>query len=232
MNKKAVIPILALIALLIVPVMAMGDMDMMDGKATAGSDGALGYQYTHADGDRPSQFGAYRDVNKGFVFESLHLKGEWNDPARPYYFIFDGKDLGQDDQVLKAGMGRYGNFRLDFKWTEYPRLYASGVRFVEGYSGNGRYTISPLVQTALDPINGVTPYVNFDPAPGSAMRTAVMGLVNSASGTDLRVDRERGTLDYLQKLAPGLNLRVNYTHDYKEGTKLSSTGVYQRATFN
>ncbi|MBI5191235.1 MAG: MtrB/PioB family decaheme-associated outer membrane protein, partial [Nitrospirae bacterium] len=47
-----------------------------------------------------------------------------------------------------------------------------------------------------------------------------------------RVDRERGTLDYLQKLAPGLNLRVNYTHDYKEGTKLSSTGVYQRATFN
>lgn len=230
MKNRAFILVITVLALSLFSATAQGEMVILDDKLTVGSDAALGYQYTHSEGDRPSQFEAYRDVHKGFVFESIHLLGEWNDPAKPYYFRFDGIDLSQADQNLYLETGRYGEFKLGFKWVESPRLYSTGNRFMQTYQGNGVYTMLDATQTLLqiDPPTVGGTYDMFDPSNTTVLRNNLLAVINSSPSVDLRVDRERGTASYLQKLAPGLNMKLNYTHDFREGTKLTGVGVYHR----
>lgn len=226
MKTKILIPVIILVALAAWPSCAGATMSLMDGKLSADSAASLGYEYTHVDGDRPAHFQAYRDVSKGFLFEGFHLYTEWNDPAKPYYLRLDGIDLNQDDKNLCAEVGLYGTFRLKFNYKETPRLFSTGNKFLETYQGNGRYALADSTQLALQ---------DFAPAPAAfavnqEFRDFLGNLVDTAPTVDLGFLRETSRLDGVLNVAPGLKLRLNYMHENKDGSKVSSSGVYQRGT--
>ncbi|MGA2192149.1 MAG: MtrB/PioB family outer membrane beta-barrel protein [Nitrospirota bacterium] len=207
------------------PVPLYAVTDIWDGRATLDFSGTLGYEDWSADGLRPSQFQAYRDVPRGFVLSSLHLYSEWTDPENPYYIKFFGRDLFQEDQVLGLQTGLYGVVRIRLGYKETPRLFSTGDRFLEGYAGDGRYTINPQIPETLQGFG--TPIAPFQDDP--AFRNALNGfLKDDGHDVDLKFIRKTSTAECLMKVADDLNFRLNYTHEDKDGTKLTSFGTYDQ----
>ena len=122
--------ILAVLSVLFFASPARAALELFDGRASAGLASSFGYQYKWVDGGESSQFEAHRDVPRGFVWETLHLYAEWEDPELPYYLRLSGRDVFQEDQVLGLEAGGRGDWRLKLGYKETPRTIDDGDRFI------------------------------------------------------------------------------------------------------
>lgn len=141
----------------------------------------------------------YNDLGDGATIS--YLKVEAENPATASYVDLYGGSLGRDDQYLGLEAGRFGEFRVNARYSEIPHRMASGATTVFDGAGSGTLTLP----------SGLPP--------GSGSPERLMEIIAERPASDLRIDRKRAGIGAEVRFSPGFKLFANYDYEKREGSR-------------
>ena len=145
---------------------------------------------------RLRNYGDYRD---GATLNYFDLGLER--PASAHYFDFTAGAVGREDQHYRASVGRYGDFRTSFYFSQHPTLFTDRARTLFQGAGTGILTLSPGLVA------------------GNNSAAQVAAALQSASPFNLGFTRKNSGLSFDATPAAHLRLYASYAQDQKNGAR-------------
>ena len=129
------------------------------GDFTIRGQGEIGGLPRHFNGDR-AKFEEYRDIPESVIVPQLELFIDTK--KQDYYFEFDSRKVGRDDQNYRLRLGRYGLIDVEFEWDQIPHLFNVDTARTPYARNSGVYTLAtkPTAITAAG--TEVRDWVNRD----------------------------------------------------------------------
>jgi MtrB/PioB family decaheme-associated outer membrane protein len=172
-----------------------------------------------------AKFNEYRDIRDGF-----YLYNFWFDLLEDQNFLsFDGRNLLRDDQSINFRMGGYGRWSLEVNRHEIPHRLSNRARTPYLHDGDGLFTVPLPVRLPAADLGDPASGYNLAPSQAQADAglltnndTAIADWLNThLRATELGTQRNRtsGAI----KLSPfgGVNLRLSYLDERKDGSKIT-----------
>jgi MtrB/PioB family decaheme-associated outer membrane protein len=156
--------------------------------------------------DRPpvadrAKFEEYGETSPGFIIPEVYIEFGTADGLN--FAEIRGTNLTENDRNVVVELSKPGSHYLTFGWDETPHLYStSAVTLHSGPANN--LVVDDAVQAALQP------------AAPAARETIVNANVRR---TELSVDRNSGRAEFRFTPAPEWDIRLNYSHEKRDGTK-------------
>lgn len=174
----------------------------------------LGGQVRALSGDKWSKFEFNRDIPRGFFLREFLLDVEKT--GKPWLFSIEGDDAAENDRAFRFIGERFGLFRSEVRWTEFPRFTSRLTQTLDVF-GSNRYLVSDPVQLLLE----TTPTASIPPV--------VDGLLVGTPYDDIRSRRRR--FDYLQTITPAPDWRfeVAVMTEARTGFRPIGLGSYERS---
>jgi MtrB/PioB family decaheme-associated outer membrane protein len=155
-----------------------------------------------------SKFNEYRDIRNGFFvprfrFQAPDLAGSGR------YVDFQSQRAVFKDQSYLVTFGRWGKYKLQFRYDEIPHIYSNTTRTAYVSTTPGVLTISPTLRTALQAINTSTVLpstMQFQTVPGLSFITP-------------SILRRDGTASFQVTPSPTWGFFVNYFREHQTGTR-------------
>jgi len=181
--------------------------------------GQLSVEYRNVNQDpQSSKYNEYNDVRNGFPRYGVSL--ELFDKAAGRFFDLRGANLLRDEQSLSLSGGEYGLWRLSVDRRETPHNLSLRAMTPFRNQGGGLYTVDTPV-----------PIPNRNLAPTAAQAQAGMlrdndaataaWLATNLAPTSLKTQRDKTGFSVALTPVEGLKLRVAYTDEQKDGSKIS-----------
>lgn len=154
------------------------------------------------------------------VIELLRL----GEQSGRFYYLLEGRDLGQRDQSLDVSGGVYGKLKVKASWREQFRNYTDGVSLgtqVRPDFWGVADTTQALLQTGFLPLNA---------NPTATGQAALLDLLANAPTIPLQQKRQTGAMSAELALSRALSIRSGFSHEDRDGLKAVSSGSYQRSS--
>ncbi len=180
----------------------------------------LGVQTVDSKGDEDNLERHSDGLNDNVVVELLRLSGQ----SDQYFYLLQGRDLGQRDQSLDVSGGIFGKLKVKASWHEQFRNYTDGVSlgsFVHPDFFGVPDTVQELLQQGFVPLNA---------PPTQAGQAALLDLLANAPTVPLQQKRKTGAMSAELSLSSAVNVRAGFSHEDRDGLKAISSGGYQRSS--
>jgi MtrB/PioB family decaheme-associated outer membrane protein len=203
--------IAALILLLPAGVLAQGEGNII----TSGSITA-GVQQVELD-DNSSKFNEYRDIQDGLNLYGLDFEAYNNKTG--LFLDLGGKNLLRDDQSARFGIGSYGSWGLEIEGKKTPHNLSNKAKSPYINQGNGLFTVpSPVLDAAI--VGMPNNSANIADMLANDSATAAW-LETHLDIVDLGTQRDKNSATLQLTPSEFLKLRLTYSDDRKDGTKLT-----------
>jgi len=160
--------------------------------------------------ERSSKFTEYRDVPRGSYAPALDL-----DLARgDGYFHLAARNIRQDDQRLRAELGRYGRFWLAAGYDETPHRFSffGATPYVEREPGV--FTLNDVIRSDAQALVPTGTSTNI-----AAARALVSSFLASAAPVDLGLRRKEGRLELVYTPSVPFRLNVSASRETRSGNR-------------
>ncbi len=170
MRKLTPFAVLAVLALLVLPT-GLFAQDKQDKEDKTADHGFIDFGVRYAGGDvygRPdlqsgqclgcgspfdpslktSKFNEYRDLRNGFYVRRLDVKFENVLDSKNYVTLKSQKTLYRDQSYL-ATFGRYGKYKIQFRYDEIPHTYSNTTRTLFTQTSPGVWSFPTLIRQSL-----------------------------------------------------------------------------------
>jgi MtrB/PioB family decaheme-associated outer membrane protein len=141
----------------------------------------------------------YGDSRGGATLNYFNLGLER--PASAHYFDFTAGAVGREDQHYRATVGRYGDFRTSFYFSQHPALFTDRARTLFQGAGTGILVLVPGLVA------------------GNNTVAQVAAALESASPFNLGFTRKKSGLSFDATPAAHLRLYASYAQDQKNGAR-------------
>ena len=160
--------------------------------------------------ERSSKFTEYRDVPRGFFLQFLNL--DLSKGSR--YFYLSVMNVQQADERIKAGLGDYGKFKLDFGYDKIPHRFSfdGATSYVE--KTPGVFTLNDVIRSAAEALVPTGTSTNI-----AAARTLVSTFLTSAAPIDLGLQRKTATLDFAYTPSVPFSFNVAGSYETRGGNR-------------
>jgi MtrB/PioB family decaheme-associated outer membrane protein len=160
--------------------------------------------------ERSSKFTEYRDVPRGFFLQFLNLdlsKGS-------HYFYLAAMNVQQADERIKAGLGDYGKFKLDFGYDNIPHRFSfdGATSYVE--KNPGVFTLNDVIRSAAEALVPTGTSTNI-----AAARALVSTFLTSAAPIYLGLQRKTATLDFAYTPSVPFSFNVAGSYETRGGNR-------------
>src|SRR3954453_5085782 len=99
-------------------------------------------------GIQNSKFNEYRDIRNGFFIRRFRLDFEDVLGSKNYVSLQSQRAIYKDQSYL-ASLGRWGKYKLQFRYDEIPHTFTNTARTLYTSTAPGVYVISPFLRTSL-----------------------------------------------------------------------------------
>jgi MtrB/PioB family decaheme-associated outer membrane protein len=159
--------ILVLLALLLAPSLLFGQEAPAQQEQPA-QRGSVEFGFRHVLGDeygRPdlpftpdvmsSKFNEYSDIRSGFYIRRFHMNFDDVLGSKNYVSLQSQSSIYKNQSYL-ATFGRYGKFKIQFRYDEIPHIYTNTARMLYTQTSPGVYTIPLALKATLQAQSLVT----------------------------------------------------------------------------
>jgi MtrB/PioB family decaheme-associated outer membrane protein len=110
-------------------------------------------------GIQNSKYNEYRDIRNGFFLRRAVVELE-DFLGSPHYVGLQSRNSVYKDQSYLATLGRWGKYKLQFRYDEIPHTFTNTSRTLLTTMAPGVFTISPLVRSSLQTSQALTTLPN------------------------------------------------------------------------
>ncbi len=173
----------------------------------------LGGQGRALSGDKWSKFEMNRDVPRGFFLREFLLDVEKS--GRPWFFSVEGEDAAERDRHFRFVAERFGKFRSELRWNEFPRFSSRLTQSFDVLQSD-RYFVADPTQLLLET------------TPSASIPATVRALLVGTPFEDVRSRRRR--FEYLQTITPTpyWRLQAGVMTEARTGFRPIGLGSYER----
>jgi len=156
---------------------------------------------------KSSKYGEYRDLRDGFYIRRFDVKFENVLDSKNYVSLQSQKTLYRDQSYL-ATFGRYGKFKIQFRYDEIPHTYSNTTRTLFTETSPGVWSFPTLLRQTLQATTGA----NLP----SVINTQLVPQFNFITPS---IIRKAGTALLSYNLTPDWDLNILFRRESEKGTR-------------